>query len=97
MSRWVLKQLTLGTVTISSGSLFQSAKTLSEKKRRPQFRPGEDCEDFLVVTTCLRVCCHCELGVLDLMNASDVFVRINKITTSPVVFQGWKSEMSRSV
>ena len=37
------------------------------EKGRPQFRLGEGCEDFLAVTSCLSVCCNCELGVLDLV------------------------------
>lgn len=33
----------------------------SFREGQPQFLPGEGHEDFLAVTPCLRVYCHCDL------------------------------------
>ena len=49
---------------------------------QPQFHTGDGHVDFLAVTPCLGVCCYCELGVLDLVNATDVLVNIHEITLS---------------
>ena len=67
------------------------------EKGPPQFYPGEGCKDFLAVTPRLRVCCHSELGILDLVNATDVLVSINENTPSSSVFHGRKSEKFQSV
>ena len=66
-SRQALKQLTLGAVTTLSGRLFQSATTLAEKDFI--FDLAKSCRSFFAVATCLKVSCHCELGVLDLVKA----------------------------
>ena len=75
----------------------QTQTTCLREKGPPQFYPGEGCKDFLAVTPRLRVCCHSELGILDLVNATDVFVSINENTPSSSVFHGRTSEMFQSI
>lgn len=40
---------------------------------------------FLLLPCVSRVCCHCGVGVLDLVNAMDVFTSITEITSFSLV------------
>ena len=58
---------------------------------RAHFWPGQGPKDFVVDATYIRVCCHGELGILDLLFARmHLWSSINKI--SSLLLEGWRVE-----
>ena len=77
-------------MTTLSGRLLQSATTLTEKKKKKDdlsYVLAKVVKMLVLLPLCLRVGCHSELGVLDLLNATGVVLGISEITPSSSVFR----------
>ena len=68
-----------GCCNPSSGRLYQTTTSLSAKNDVSFLSWRKSGRSF---SCCFRVCCHYELGILDPVDAIDVFVSTSEITSS---------------